>query len=41
MQPDLAFSDQLEEWLEREEPKTLGTLGNVFAEKSFAVTILF
>jgi hypothetical protein len=41
MPPDVAFSDQLEQWLERDEPKTLGALGNVFAEKSFAVTILF
>ena len=41
MPPDVAFSDQLEEWLRRDEPKTLGALGNVFAEKSFAVTILF
>jgi hypothetical protein len=35
------FSDQLEDWLGREEPKTLGGLGDVFGEKSFAVTILF
>jgi hypothetical protein len=41
MPPDVAFSDQLEEWLRRDEPKTLGALGNVFEEKSFAVTILF
>jgi hypothetical protein len=37
---DEAFSDQLERWLETDEPKTLGTMGGVFAEKSFAVTIL-
>ena len=37
---DEAFSDQLERWLESDEPKTLGTMGDVFAEKSFAVTIL-
>jgi hypothetical protein len=37
---DEAFSDQLERWLESDEPKTLGTMGVVFAEKSFAVTIL-
>jgi hypothetical protein len=34
------FSDQLEEWLESDGTKTLGDLGDVFAEKSFAVTIL-
>lgn len=34
------FSDQLERWLSSDEPKTLGALGDVFAEKSFAVTIL-
>jgi hypothetical protein len=37
---DEAFSDQLEDWLKRDDPKTLGTMGDVFAEKSFAVTIL-
>jgi hypothetical protein len=37
---DAAFSDQLERWLQNDEPKTLGTMGAVFAEKSFAVTIL-
>ncbi len=36
-----AFSDQLEDWLRSEQPKTLGALGDVFGEKSFAVTILF
>jgi hypothetical protein len=35
-----AFSDQLERWLGSDDPKTLGTMGDVFAEKSFAVTIL-
>ncbi len=40
--PDVEpFSDQLEGWLSTDDPKTLGTLGDVFAEKSFAVTILF
>jgi hypothetical protein len=34
------FSDQLEDWLESDGPKTIGDLGNVFGEKSFAVTIL-
>ena len=39
--PDsLAFSDQLEQWLSSESPKTVGDLGVVFAQKSFAVTIL-
>jgi hypothetical protein len=35
-----AFSDELEEWLRSDQPKTLGGLGDVFEEKSFAVTIL-
>ena len=34
------FSTQLEHWLADDEPKTLGRLGEVFAEKSFAVTIM-
>jgi hypothetical protein len=34
------FSDQLEGWLRSDETKTLGALGEVFQEKSFAVTIL-
>jgi hypothetical protein len=34
------FSTQLENWLQGDSPKTLGALGDVFAEKSFAVTIL-
>jgi hypothetical protein len=34
------FSKQLEQWLADDEPKTLGRLGEVFAEKSFAVTIM-
>ncbi len=34
------FSDTLERWLESDERKTLGAMGTVFAEKSFAVTIL-
>jgi hypothetical protein len=41
MNADTAFSDQLESWLQSEDPKTLGALGDVFGEKSFAVTILF
>ncbi len=41
MNAETAFSDQLESWLQSEEPKTLGALGDVFGEKSFAVTILF
>jgi len=35
-----AFSDELESWLKGDSPKTLGALGEVFAGKSFAVTIL-
>jgi hypothetical protein len=34
------FSDQLERWLQRQEPKTVGRLGEVFGEKGFAVTVL-
>jgi hypothetical protein len=34
------FSRQLEEWLNSDSPKTLGGLGDVFEEKSFAVAIL-
>jgi hypothetical protein len=34
------FSDELEEWLRSDGPKTLGALGELFEEKSFAVTIL-
>ena len=39
--PDVNFSDQLEGWLGGDAPKTLGALGDVVGEKSFAVTILF
>src|SRR5580765_2182068 len=34
------FSDRLERWLESDEPKTLGAMNDVFAEKAFAVTIM-
>jgi hypothetical protein len=34
------FSDQLERWLRSDGTKTLGALGEVFEEKSFAVTIV-
>jgi hypothetical protein len=34
------FSEELERWLRSDGTKTLGELGDVFAEKSFAVTIL-
>ena len=34
------FSDELEDWLRGDTPKTLGDLGDAFSEKSFAVTIL-
>jgi hypothetical protein len=37
----VAFSDQLEDWLTSEDPKTVGRLGEVFGERSFAVTVLF
>lgn len=35
------FTHQLEQWLRSDEPKTLGSLGDLFGEKSFATTILF
>jgi hypothetical protein len=34
------FSTELEAWLRAEGPKTLGSLGGTFGEKSFAVAIL-
>ncbi len=34
------FSDDLDTWLSSDAPKTLQDLGDAFAEKSFAVTIL-
>src|SRR6185436_5242285 len=34
------FSSQLEGWLRTDGPKTVGKLGEVFGEKSFAVAIL-
>jgi hypothetical protein len=34
------FSDQLERWLRSDEPKTLGSMSTVFAERSFAAMIL-
>src|SRR3954454_14016625 len=40
MEAEEDFSNQLEGWLQGDAPKTLGALGDVFAEKSFAVTIL-
>ena len=40
MTTDESFSDQLERWLGSDEPKTLAALSDVFAEKTFAVTIL-
>ena len=39
-QSPLRFSEELETWLASDEPKTLGAMGGVFAEKSFAVTIM-
>ena len=34
------FSTQLERWLQSSDPKTVGRLGEVFGEKSFAVAVL-
>ena len=40
MNSDVSFSDELERWLGTDDPKSLGALGDVFAEKSFAVAIM-
>lgn len=37
---DATFTEELERWLRADDAKTLGSLGELFAEKSFAVTIL-
>jgi hypothetical protein len=37
---DRDFSDELEEWLKSDAPKTVGALGEEFEERSFAVTIM-
>ena len=34
------FSDRLATWLKSDDRKTVGQLGEVFGEKSFAVTVL-
>jgi len=34
------FSDELEDWLRGDAPKTVGALGTAFGERGFAVTIL-
>jgi hypothetical protein len=39
-QQTVPFSAQLEAWLHDDTPKTLGALGTVFAERSFAVAVL-
>src|SRR5712672_2850695 len=41
MPEEQPFSDELEQWLRGDTPKTLGDLSETFGEKSFAVTILF
>lgn len=40
MTTEETFADQLERWLRADGTKTVGSLGEVFEEKSFAVTIL-
>jgi hypothetical protein len=40
MSSDEKFSDELERWLAADGPKSLGALGDVFAEKTFAVAIM-
>ena len=39
MEPTDKFSDELEQWLRGAEVKSLGALGAIFADKSFAVAI--
>ncbi len=34
------FSDALEDWVQHATPRSIGSLGDVFAEKAFAVTIM-
>jgi hypothetical protein len=34
------FSDELEQWLQADGPKTLGAMNDVFAERTFAVGVL-
>lgn len=41
MTTDGTFADELELWLRSDGPKTLGSLEQVFAEKTFATTIMF
>jgi hypothetical protein len=38
--PEKLFSDELDEWLRSDTPKTLGAMNDVFDERSFAVAIL-
>ncbi len=40
MSSDAKFSAELKRWLEKDAPKSVGALGDVFAEKSFAVAIV-
>jgi len=40
MKAEQPFSDELEEWLRSDQPKTIGALEDVFKEKTFAVAIL-
>jgi hypothetical protein len=37
---DRDFSDELEDWLKGDSPKTIGALSEAFEERSFAVTIM-
>ena len=39
MNPEERFSDALEQWLASDAPKSLGSMNDVFAEKTFAVAI--
>ena len=40
MRPEEPFSKQFDDWLKSDKPKTLGGLGEVFEEKSFAGGVL-
>ena len=39
MEPEERFSDALEHWLNSDTPKSLGSMNDVFGEKTFAVAI--
>jgi hypothetical protein len=38
--PETEFSDQLEDWLRSDEPRTFGDMADVFGEQGFAVMVI-